>query len=253
MSQTLRICKRSLGGLLGSPLGYIILTLFLLCSGFFFYHIVLERTVSLSSFRASGNGPAMVCREFWRTLGWIILFMVPIISMGSIAGEKSRGTMELLLTSPLSFTQIIVGKYMALLTFLAVMYLPTLVYFWYLNRFGGVAFSQVFAGYMGGFLLGAAGMAVGLLVSAMARNQIVAAFGTFGGVLIFWFIDAAGNNFPSYWRNVIRYFSLHEHYQHIVVADVGMDDLVFFMSFSVFFLYMAHLAMRVLWVKGRCN
>jgi ABC-2 type transport system permease protein len=253
MSQTLRICKRSLGGLLGSPMGYIILTLFLLCSGFFFYHIVLERAVSLQSLRVGGNAPATVCREYWRTLGWIILFVVPIISMGMIAGEKNRGTMELLLTSPLSFTQLVVGKYMALFAFLTVMFLPTLVYFAYLRTFGGIAYGQIAAGYLGGFLLGAATLSVGLLISALTRNQIIAAFGTFGCILIFWFIDAAGNNVPGFWRNVIRYFSLNVHYKDIVQANIGLHNITFFLSFTAACLFTAHLAIRILWVKGKWN
>jgi len=253
MGQTWRICKRELGGLLGSPLGYVVLALFLLASGFFFYHIVLERSVSLQSLRDAGNAPAAVCREFWRTLGWIMLFALPIISMGSIAGEKSRGTMELLLTSPLNFTQLIAGKYLALLIFLAAMLAPTAVYFGFLRHVGNATFGQIMAGYLGGLLLGASLLAVGILVSALTRNQIIAAFGTFGVVLIFWFIDAAGSNFPSYWRNLIRYFSLYVHYKKIVVADVGLDDVTYFISFIGFFLVAAHVAIRVLWIKGKWN
>lgn len=253
MNQTLRIFRRGLGTLLGSPMGYIILTLFLLCSGFFFFHIVLERSVSLDSLRDAGNAPAAVCREYWRIIGWILLFIVPIISMGSIAQEKTRGTMELLLTSPMTFTQLIAGKFLALMAFLLIMYLPTLVYFGFLRSMSDVAFSQVFAGYLGAVLLGAATLAVGLFVSALTRNQIIAAFGTFGLLLIFWFIDAAGSNFPSYWRNFVRYFSLYVHYKRMVTANVGFDDVVYFLSFISFFLYVTYLAVRVLWVKGKWN
>lgn len=253
MSQTLRICKRSLGSLLGSPMGYIILTLFLFCSGFFFHHIVLERAVSLQSLRDGGNATAAVCRNYWRTLGFLLLFVAPIISMGSIAGEKSRGTIELLLTSPLSFTQLILGKYAALLAFLTVMFAPTLIYFIYLQQLGGVTFGQVFAGYLGGLLLGAAALSIGIFVSALTRNQIIAAFGSFGLIMIFWIIDAAGNNFPSHWRNSVRYLSLNSHYRNIVTADIGLDDLVYFVSFIAFFLFAAHLAITALWVKGKWN
>lgn len=253
MSQTLRICRRSLGGLFFSPLGYIVLTLFLLCSGFMFYHIVLERSVSLQSLRDGGNAPAAVCREFWRSLGWILLFAAPIISMGSIAGEKSRGTMELLLTSPLSFTQLIAGKYLALMVFLLAMLGPTVIYFTFLHTMGGAPLGQIFAGYLGGLLLGGAVLAIGVFVSAVTRNQIIAAFGTFGFIIIFWIIDAAGSNFPSYWRNFVRYFSLHVHYKNIIQADIGLDDVIFFVSFICFFLFIAHASMRILWVRGKCN
>ena len=251
MRQTWLICKRSLGSLFRSPLAYVVITLFLLCSGFFFYHMVLERIMSLQAQRGGGDAPAMVCREFWRTSGWILLFVVPIMSMGSIAGEKSRGTIELLLTSPLRFGHLIVGKYLSLLIFLAAMLAPTGVYFAFLRHHAELGYGQIFAGYLGGFLLGAAALALGVMVSALTRSQAIAGFGIFGSILIFWFVDAAGGTLPSYWRNLVRYFSLYVHYRNIVTADVGLDDVAYFLSFTVFFLFMAHLSVKLLWARGK--
>jgi len=251
MRQTWLICKRGLGTLFRSPLAYVVITLYLLCSGFFFYHILLERSSSLEALRAGGDAAAAVCREFWRTSGWILIFVAPIVSMGSLAGEKSRGTMELLLTSPLRFSQLVAGKYLCLLLFLIAMLAPTGTYFFLLGRYAELGYGQVLAGYLGAFLLGAAALALGMLISALSRNQIVAGFGTFGGVLIFWFIDAAGSNFPSYWRNFVRYFSLYVHYRNLLVADVGLDDIVYFVSFAVFFLVAAHLSIQLLWNRGK--
>ena len=128
---------------------------------------------------------------------------------------------------------------------------PTGVYFYFLRQYGGLAWSQIVAGYMAAFLLGTSALSLGILVSALTKNQIIAAFGTFGSVLIFWFIDAAGNSLPSYGRTVVRYLSLNVHYGDLMWGKVGVDDVVYFVSFAVFFLAMAHTSIQVLWNKGK--
>lgn len=251
MRQTLLICKRGLGLLFRSPLAYVILTLYFLCSGFFFYHITLEQAVSLEAMQAGGNAPAAIFREFWRTSGWILLFTAPIISMGSLAGEKAKGTIELLLTSPLRLGHLLVGKYLSLVIFLLVILAPAWVYFAFLRLWTGTGYGQFFTGFIGAFLLGAAAMAVGLLVSALSRSQIIAGFGAFGCLLIFWFIDAASTTLPGVWRGFVRYFSLHHHYHRLITADVRLDAIAYFISFVVFFLFAAHLLTRILWRRGQ--
>lgn len=251
MKQTLRICQRALGTLFRSPLAYVVLTLFLLSSGFFFYHIVLERTISLGAMRGQGSAPAAVCREFWRITGWIMLFIVPIISMGSLAGEKSKGTMELLLTSPLTFSNLVWGKFCALLFFYLVLLAPTTIYFGFMRWHGHLGFGQIASGYVGAILLGGATLSIGIFISALTGNQIVAAFGTFGALLCFWFIDAAGSTMPSFWRSAIRHFSFYVHYKTIITGKIGVDDVVYFLSVAVFFLFMTHVSIRALWKTGK--
>jgi len=251
IQQTFRICRRSLGMLFRSPLAYVVMTMFLLCSGFFFYHMVLERSVNFSATLAVGSAPAEVCREFWRITGWIFLFIVPIITMGSLAGEKNRGTMELLLTCPMRFSSLVWGKYLALVFFMLVLLLPTLIYFVFLRFYGEIAYSQVAAGYVGILLLGLATMAIGIFVSALTSSEIVAAFATFGMLLAFWFIDAAGGNFPGILRNVIRHFSFYEHYKTIVTGDIGLDSVCYFLSAATLFLFATHVSIGALWRTGK--
>jgi ABC-2 type transport system permease protein len=253
MRQTLLIAKRALGTLFRSPLAYVVLTLFLLCNGFFFFSICYKNVYSMETMTARVNVPVLAYREFWQIAGWLLLFMAPIISMGSIAGEKSRGTIELLLTSPLRFSHIIVGKYLALVVFLVAMVVPTAAYFAFLRAYGGLGWGEIVSGILAAFLLGAAAMSLGILISALTKNQIIAAFGTFAGVLIFWFVDAAGNSFPSFWRNIIRYLSLHVHFSNLMTGRVGLNDVVYFVSFCIFFLFMAHLSIQILWSKGKWN
>ncbi len=247
----MRISCRSLGGLFRSPLAYVVLTFFLLCSGFFFYNITLERTLSFAAAASYGSAPAVVSREFWRISGWILLFVAPIISMSSIAGEKSRGTIELLLTSPLRIVDLILGKFLALVAFLLIMMLPTVFYFLLLQYFTDLAVAQVVSGYAGFFMLGLAVISIGIFISSLTTSQVVAAFGAFGTILIFWFIDAAGNNFPSYWRNFVRFFSLYVHYKDVAAGNFGLDDATYFFSVTFFFLFLAQQSIHMLWAKGK--
>ncbi|MBT7055699.1 MAG: ABC transporter permease subunit, partial [Lentisphaerae bacterium] len=189
--------------------------------------------------------------EFWRTTGWIMLFIVPIISMGSLAGEKSKGTMELLLTSPLTFSNLVWGKFSALFLFYLVLLAPTTVYFGFMRWHGDLGLAQIASGYVGAILLGAATLAIGIFISALTGNQIVAAFGTFATILCFWFIDAAGSTMPSFWRTFIRHLSIYVHYKTIVTGRVGLDDVVYLLSVAGFFLFMTHVSIRALWKTGK--
>lgn len=251
MSQTLLICKRALGQLFRSPMGYIILALFLVLTGFIGRSILLERSVSLQAVRYGGSQPAEVCRAFWSTAGMVMLLVFPIVTMGSLAGEKSGGTMELLLTSPLKFRHIVWGKFAALMLFFVVMLAPTGVFFGFVRRYGGLAYSQMFAGYLAALLLGAACLSLGVFVSALTKNQIIAAFATFGGVFIFWTVEAAGNSLPGYWRVVVSHFSMYVHYRNIVLGNIGLADVVYFVTFAVFFLGLTHISVRLLWMRGK--
>lgn len=249
--QALRICRRGLGVLFRSPLAYVVLTLFLLCTGFYFHRIVLERTLSLSAMQAKGSAPAAVCREFWRTSAYLLIFIVPILTMGSLAGEKTRGTMELLLTSPLRFADLVWGKYIALLIFLLMMLAPTAANFAFLRVYGDLAYGQLLAGYLGIVLFGAAALAVGIFFSALTNNQIVAGFGSLVAILIFWFVDAAGSDLPSFWRDLFRHFSFYHHFKEITTGNIGLDDVVYFLSATAFFLFLTHESIRLLWKHGK--
>ncbi len=249
--QTLRICRRALGLLFRSPLAYVILTLFLLCTGFYFHRIVIERTFSLDAMSGSGSAPAEVCRAFWRTSAYFLVFIVPILTMGALAGEKSRGTMELLLTSPLRFRDLIWGKYIALLLFLTMMMAPTLVGFGFLRVHSQLELGQMVAGYIAIASFGIATLAIGVFFSALTSNQIVAGFGTLVSILVFWFIDAAGSDLPSPWRGIFRHFSFYFHYKNILTGNIGLDNLVYMLSAAAFFLFLTHEAIRMLWKNGK--
>ncbi|HRU07125.1 MAG TPA: ABC transporter permease [Candidatus Brocadiia bacterium] len=250
MRQTLLICKRGLGSLFRSPLGYIVITLFLFCCGLIFSAIVLQQSLSIQTFR-DPNQPLAVNKAYWGACGMVMLFVMPLVSMSSIAGEKTSRTLELLLTSPLRLGHIILGKYLALMVFFVIMIAPTGVYFVFLRVYGGLALRQVFCAYLAALLLGSCLAAFGVFISALTRNMIIAAFATFIGGFIFWVAEAAANYLPSYGRVAASYLSLYIHFTDMAAGRVGLDDLAFFITFTIFFLLATRIAIRLLWVKGK--
>ena len=253
MKPTLLIARRALGGLFRSPLGYVLIALFLLLTGYFFHGILLEKSVRLGLHGYRGSQPGLVCRAYWQTASLFLLFIVPIMTMGSLAGEKTGGTLELLLTSPVRFSHIILGKFVALMAFYLVMLAPTGIYFAFLRVYGGLDYGPIFAGYLGAVLLGAAMISLGVFISALTTDQIIAAFATLIALVVFWLFEVAGNGLPGFWRVLVSYFSLYVHFNRIVLGDVGLDDIVYLLSFTVFFLGASLIAIRLLWVRGKWN
>ena len=197
------------------------LTVFLLLSGYFFYNILsvfIQRSIDDGGRAQQFGGaspamdvPALVERNFFGILSTIILFMVPMITMATFADEKRRTTIELLLTSPLTHFQLILGKFLAAMVFFVVMLLPTLVYhvFLYLHSSPKMALGPVFSGYLGLLLLGAALVSLGIFISTLTESQMVAASVTFGVLLILWVIDlsAQGSRTPAAGDSGLRFHS----------------------------------------------
>ena len=179
-----------------SPLAYAIIGMFVLLSGIFFYaalmtfHTYCVRYGSNPYYASQLNVNDFVIRQMFGTMGIILLFMVPIITMRLLAEERRSGTAELLFTCPLTSGQVVVGKFLGSAFLLTVMLGVTLSYP-LLIMSGGARpeMKPAFAGYFGLFLLGLALLAIGLLVSAMTENQIVAAVGAFGVFLILWIVN----------------------------------------------------------------
>jgi gliding motility-associated transport system permease protein len=179
-----------------SPLAYAVIGMFVLLSGVFFYaalmtfHNYCVRYGSNPYYASQLNVNDFVIRQMFGTMGIILLFMVPIITMRLLAEERRSGTAELLFTCPLTSAQVVIGKFLGAAILLTVMLGVTLSYP-LLIMSGGASpeMKPALAGYFGLFLMGLALLAIGLLVSAMTENQIVAAVGAFGVFLILWIVN----------------------------------------------------------------
>ena len=129
-------------------------------------------------------------RSVFGTMSVIFLFMIPMLTMGLFAEEKRRGTIELLLTTPVSNVQALIGKYLASLTFLLIMVLLSALTISALFIYGSPDWKPILGGYLGLFIYGAALLALGLFISTLTENQIVSAAITFGVILVLWLIEA---------------------------------------------------------------
>jgi len=171
MRKTWAIIRRELVAYFSSPLAYIVMTAFLLMQGYIFYLII--------SFLNNPQTPAMTpLRLFFggTIFFWLfLLFVVPVITMRLIAEERRSGTVEVLLTSPLTETQVILGKFAAAMIFYIVLWLPTVLYVAVLKSHSEIDLGPVLAGYLGVVLLGFLFLAVGTFASTLTHNQLIAA------------------------------------------------------------------------------
>jgi ABC-2 type transport system permease protein len=242
MSTTLTIAKREIFSYFVSPVAYVVSVVWLLWCGLQYYLLA-----GMFAGRPALSASATPLTAFF---GGSVLFFIPllvfapVLTMRLIAEERHTGTIEPLLTAPITTFSVVLGKYLAALTFWAALWLPTLQYVWITSHYGTVDAGAVLTSYVGVLGIGLYYMAIGLAMSAFARNQIVAALLTFmvlsglfaGGLLSF--LDA----FAPY-REVIDYLSLWGHMQAFSKGIIDTRFLVFDVSLAAFFVFVAYRAL----------
>lgn len=243
MRNYVAIVRKELHTLFVSPIAYVVLAVFLGVTGLYFYSILnfyVSRTLEMM-LRAQqfGSGPPPIdvpfeiMRTFFGILSTFLLLSVPAVTMGIFSEEKRRGTMELLATSPLSSLQLVLGKFTAAALFLSIMLVPTMLntlvlYFYSEPR---LAWTPVLAGYLGAFLLGGALLSIGVFLSSVTENQIVAFFTTLGVFLVLWALDWTAESGASFWSEVLKYLSVLNHYDDFTKGTLDTQHVVFYLSF----------------------
>ncbi|MBO8130857.1 MAG: ABC transporter permease subunit [Candidatus Marinimicrobia bacterium] len=245
MSNIIAIFKRDARGYFTSPIAYIVIGLFLVVSGIFFYLMLrsfLQYSYAAMMQRAGYpiNVNLMLIRPFLLNTSVIILFIVPIITMRSFSEDKKSGTMELLLTSPITNSQIIIGKFIASYLLYTVMVSMTFIFMIFLFIWGKPQFMPIFIGYIGILLLGAALVATGNFISSLTENQIVAAIGTFGATMLLWVIGFAGDFAGKVFGNILKYLSIIEHFDDFSKGIFDTNHLVFYLSLMLIMLFLTY-------------
>lgn len=245
MSRTMAIAGREMRAAFGSPLGFVIIAIFLVLTGFFFdLHV---RDYAMMSLEA-GRNPILAAqlnlhdglvRPLYQTFAFFLLLVVPLLSMRLLAEEWRQGTAELLLTAPIRVSELVAGKYLGALGFLTVMLLLTLQYPLFLWIAGSPPPAGAFAtAFLGTWLLGASVLAVGLLMSSLTESQVIAAVASLVTAVFFWVIGlmelAAGADFGR----LFRALSLLENLQELSKGVIDTGNLVFFASFIAFSLFL---------------
>ena len=232
----LPVFKKEMRLFFGSPVAYVVFTFFLLISGWFFSQIFLYYSdISMRSFMQPGMAQSLnitesVMRPLFTNMSVVLLFFMPMLTMRLFAEEKKSGTMELLLTYPVRDGEVLAGKFLAAAALYVILLGLTLVYPGLIAYFTRVEWGPILTGYLGLVLTGATFLAVGVLVSSLTENQIVAGFGTFGVLLGLWIIgwgaEFAGGNL----RAVLQYLSITEHMDTFSRGLIDTKDLVYYAS-----------------------
>ena len=221
MQEAWTLTKKELQSYFDSPVAYVVLSIFLLMTGWFFSNgLFLENTASL--------------RSVFDIVPFIFLFFIPAITMSTFAEERRAGTLELLLTMPVRDWQVILGKLMAVTLFLLVAIGMTLIYTFAVASLGDVDFGATFGGYLGLFLLGMTCGSIGIMASSMTRNQIVAFILGFGIIFVLYLMDKVTAFVPGSMASVIQYLGTDFHYQNLLRGVVDTRDVLYYFSMTAF-------------------
>jgi len=245
MGNILTIAQKELRSYFVSPIAYAVIGLFALLYGVFFVSSLgFLLRVSLQAGMMEGAPPININEYMIRPLlgntGVIMLFVLPMITMRSYAEEKRSGTIELLLSSPLTDLQILLGKFFGALSLFGLMLgitaLHMVVLFWY----GDPELAPILSGYLGLFLMGASFISVGLLISSTTKNQVVAVMVTFAVLLLFWVIswlvvDPTGSSTSD---QVLAYLSVLDHFDDFSKGVIDTSHLTYYLSFITFSLFL---------------
>jgi ABC-2 type transport system permease protein len=230
MQQVKHIFKKEFKDYFSSPIAYIVISIFLLVTGWFFF-----TTFFL-------NNQATL-RSFFGLLPFTFAFVIPAVTMRLFSEELSIGSYEVLITLPVSVSDIILGKFLAGSAFVAAMLLPTLSYPLFIAFVGNLDWGTVIGGYLGALFLGSAYTAVGLFASSLTRNQIVAFI---IGVLICFsltLVDKMLFFFPESIVKVVGYIGADYHFQNISKGILDSRDILYFASVIFICLYGSALSM----------
>jgi ABC-2 type transport system permease protein len=243
LRNVLAIADKELRSYFASPIAYIIIGLFALLFGWFFYVYLMffvQRSSGMGQF--GGGGPVNINQDMIRGVlmnsAVIILFVMPMITMRTYAEEKRSGTIELLLTSPLTDVQIILGKFLGAMGLYAGMLLVTMVYMAMLFYFGNPEWRPIAAGYLGLLLMGGCFLSLGLFVSSLTKNQIVAGMITFAVFLMFWVINWIASSQGPTGQAVLNYLSITEHLSDFTRGVIDTRHLVYYLTFIAFSLFL---------------
>jgi gliding motility-associated transport system permease protein len=231
MRQILLIFQKEFKDYFLSPIAYIVIAGFLLVIGWIFF----------SSFFVMGQ---VDMRTFFNRLPFLFALVVPIITMRLFSEELNVGSYELLLTLPVTFNDIILGKFLAAVAFVAAILIPTLSYAIFISFLGDMDWGVIAGGYIGAVLMGAAYAAIGLFTSSLTRNQIIACIVAMMICAVLAIIDKMLFFLPQSILNVAAYLGTGYHFENIAKGIVDTRDLVYFFSVMFLGLYATHLVMQ---------
>jgi ABC-2 type transport system permease protein len=231
MRQAVKIFKKDFRSYFVSPIAYIVIAIFLLVTGWFFF----------TTFFLFGQASL---RNFFSLLPIIFCFVIPAVTMRLVSEELNIGSYEILLTMPVTFTDVVLGKFMAATAFVVALLIPALAYPITVSLLGQLDWGPVIGGYIGAILLGASFCAIGLFASALTRNQIIAFITGMAICFGLTLIDKMLFFLPRSLLGVLSYLGADFHFQNISKGIIDSRDIVYFLSVGFISLYAGYLALQ---------
>lgn len=235
MNNIFTICKKELKSYFASPIAYLLMAMYAVLFGFFFWNAVgyfvnvsLQSTMMGRSFPMDVN--EMIVRPLLMNTSVIGLFLIPLISMRLFAEEKRSGTIELLFTSPLRDLEIIIGKWLAALILYACLLGLSMLDLAFLFAYGKPDWRPMLVGYLGLLFQAGGLLAVGAFISTTTKNQIIAGGVTFGACLLLWVFEWVAGYETTAWATVMGYMSVVRHYEPFSKGVIDSKDAVYFAS-----------------------
>jgi len=245
MSNILAIAQKELKSYFASPIAYIVIGLFALLYGWFFVVMLsffVRQSLQMTQFGTGGpqamNINQQMIRPLLSNVEVLLLFVLPALTMRTYSEEKRSGTIELLLTSPVTDFQIIVGKFLGALGLYAVMLAVSLIHIALLFAYGRPEWKPILTSYLGLVLLGGCFLSVGLFISSLTKNQIVAYMTTFAVFLMLWVINWIGSFSGPTVDKLTSYLSIVDHFEDFSKGVIDTTHLVYYLSFITFGLFL---------------
>jgi ABC-2 type transport system permease protein len=240
------VTKKDIGSYFNSPVFYVVTTVFLVIHSFIFFQILTFfsfQSVQASQFRGMNIGlnlNDMVIEPSFHNMAVTLLLIIPVLTMRSFADEKKSKTYALLLSSPVQLREIIFGKFLACMTVVATMVLLSSYSIGFLFMLGEPEIGPIVTSYLGILLMSGCYVGMGVFASSLTDNQIIAAVLAFGMSLFMWIVGWAAQSASAEMGEVLHFISLVEHMQGFLKGIVDTSDVVYYLSFILFSLFLTH-------------
>jgi ABC-2 type transport system permease protein len=245
MTNILAIAQKELKSYFSSPIAYIVIGFWSLLYGYFFVAILsyfMRQSMQMNQFGMQGpqsmNVNQQLIRPLLQNVNILVLFLMPMVTMRTYAEEKRSGTMELLLTSPVTDFQIILGKFLGAMALYGAMLAVTLIHIGLLFVYGHPEWKPIVTTYIGLLLFGGCFVSLGLFISSLTKNQIVAGMVTFAVFLLLWIITWIGSFSGPTVDKITQYVSILDHLDDFGKGVLDTTHLIYYLSFISFGLFL---------------
>ncbi len=249
MRNTLAVYVREVRSYFTSPIFYILACVFMVVVGNTFKDSFFEfATKTMQALRMAQNyrmsiplgSVNMVAQQMFSYINFLFLLIVPLLTMRLYAEERKNGTMELLMTSPITTVQVLLGKFFSALTIYTVMLALTVSFniIMMIESGGKLDWGPILSSYLGSMLLGGAIISIGMFFSSLTENQIVAAATTLATIMGLWLLIQTSRFLDPPFSDFVRFLSTSEHMESFTIGFIGMQHVIYFISMTVFGLFM---------------